>query len=95
MNEPCRLRRGERYGACDDEGRVQGGSACSGVQRVKPFGPIGLMLASIRIGYCLTHFVYQALAASPLFLRNDFGRKGGKQLEVDTAQRTFRQTRDL
>ena len=48
-------------------GRVQGGSACSGVQRVKPFGQIGLMLASIRIGYCLTHFVYQALAASPLF----------------------------
>ena len=58
MNEPCRLRRGEGYGACDDEGRVQGGSACSGVQRVKPFGPIGLMPASIRIGYCLTQFVY-------------------------------------
>ena len=67
MNEPCRLRRGD--GACDDEGRVQGGSACSGVQRVKPFGPIGLMLASILIGYCLTHFVYQALTASPLFCK--------------------------
>ena len=27
------------------------------------------MLASIRTGYCLTHFVYQALAASPLFVK--------------------------
>ena len=50
-------------------GRVQGGSACLGVQRVKPFGPVGLMLAAIRTGYCLTHFVYQALAASPLFAK--------------------------
>ena len=22
MSEPCRLRRGERYGACDDESRI-------------------------------------------------------------------------
>ena len=55
----------------------------------------GLMLASIRTGYSLTHSVYQALAASPLFCESDFGKEGGKQFEVDTAQRTFRKKRDL
>jgi len=29
MNETCRLRRGERYGACDDEGLVQGVNTCA------------------------------------------------------------------
>ena len=67
-------------------GRGQGGSACFGVQRVKPFGPVGLMLAAIRIGYCLTHFVHQALAASPLFCKTTL--KEGVKSSVHTFRRT-------
>ena len=53
MSEPCRMRQGEGYGACDDEGRVQGDNACSGVQRVKPLAQVGLMLASILPGFII------------------------------------------
>ncbi len=32
MSEPCRLRRGEGYGACDEEAKVLGVSASSGYE---------------------------------------------------------------
>jgi len=41
----------------------------------------GLMCASIRTGYCLTHSVYQAMAASPL-LSSDFEGKEENRLKL-------------
>ena len=76
-------------------GRVQGGSACSGVQRVKPFGP-GRVDACVNPYWVLPDALRVSGAGGfAAFLQNEFGQKGGKRIEVDTAQRTFRQKRDL
>ena len=40
------------------------------------------MLAAIRTGYCLTHFVYQALAASPLFCETTLERTDENSLKL-------------
>ena len=76
-------------------GRVQGDNACSGVQRVKPFGP-GRVDACVNPYWVLPDALRVSGAGGfAAFLQNEFGQKGGKRIEVDTAQRTFRQKRDL
>ena len=104
----CRVSRGQRpFGrvqggsACwvsrgqSPLGRVQGDNACSGVQRVKPFGP-GRVDACVNPYWVLPDALRVSGAGGfAAFLQNEFGQKGGKRIEVDTAQRTFRQKRDL
>ena len=97
-NSPGRSPEAAVSGQCPEVkplGRVQGGSACSGVQRVKPFGP-GRVDACVNPYWVLPDALRVSGAGGfAAFLQNEFGQKGGKRIEVDTAQRTFRQKRDL
>ena len=66
----------EWSGLCDDEGRVQGDNACSGVQRVKPLAQVGLMLASIHTGL-LSGAKHSDSAASPPLTTPGTAKKQG------------------
>ena len=101
-NSPGRSPEAAVSGQCPEVkplGRVQGGSACSGVQRVKPLAQVGLMRASIRTGLLSGAKQPDSAASPPLATprkaknEKQEGEQNGKK--IDPAQRESREKRRL